>query len=93
MLTLSCPPDPSGISPLSWLLSQYLENLEASRSAKSRAAIFNSRVRRLSHLLVHVDSSSPEPEELKPPVKSSECLPTPCLGRWAAQEGQVPFPN
>uniref|UniRef100_A0A670KB35 Cullin 9 n=1 Tax=Podarcis muralis TaxID=64176 RepID=A0A670KB35_PODMU len=46
-------PDPSGISPLSWLLSQYLENLEASRSAKSRAAIFNSRVRRLSHLLVH----------------------------------------
>uniref|UniRef100_A0A670KC88 Cullin 7 n=1 Tax=Podarcis muralis TaxID=64176 RepID=A0A670KC88_PODMU len=72
-------PDPSGISPLSWLLSQYLENLEASRSAKSRAAIFNSRVRRLSHLLVHVDSSSPEPEELKPPVKSSECLPTPCL--------------
>uniref|UniRef100_A0A670KGT5 Cullin 9 n=1 Tax=Podarcis muralis TaxID=64176 RepID=A0A670KGT5_PODMU len=65
-------PDPSGISPLSWLLSQYLENLEASRSAKSRAAIFNSRVRRLSHLLVHVDSSSPEPEELKPPVKSSD---------------------
>nr|XP_034967035.1 cullin-9-like isoform X2 [Zootoca vivipara] len=64
-------PDPSGISPLSWLLSQYLENLEASRSAKSRAAIFNSRVRRLSHLLVHVDSSSPEPEELKPPVKSN----------------------
>ncbi|XP_061481451.1 cullin-7 isoform X2 [Rhineura floridana] len=64
-------PDPSGISPLSWLLSQYLGNLEAARSAKSRAAIFNSRVRRLSHLLVHVDSSSPEPEELKPPVKSN----------------------
>uniref|UniRef100_A0A803SWW3 Cullin 7 n=1 Tax=Anolis carolinensis TaxID=28377 RepID=A0A803SWW3_ANOCA len=64
-------PDPSGISPLSWLLSQYLENLEIARKAKSRAAIFNSRVRRLSHLLVHSDSSSPEPEELKPPVKSS----------------------
>ncbi|XP_062980015.1 cullin-9-like [Elgaria multicarinata webbii] len=64
-------PDPSGISPLSWLLSQYLENLEAARRTKSRAAIFNSRVRRLSHLLVHVDSSSPEPEELKPPVKSN----------------------
>uniref|UniRef100_G1KDQ7 Cullin 7 n=1 Tax=Anolis carolinensis TaxID=28377 RepID=G1KDQ7_ANOCA len=60
-------PDPSGISPLSWLLSQYLENLEIARKAKSRAAIFNSRVRRLSHLLVHSDSSSPEPEELKPP--------------------------
>ncbi|XP_008103129.2 cullin-9 isoform X1 [Anolis carolinensis] len=64
-------PDPSGISPLSWLLSQYLENLEIARKAKSRAAIFNSRVRRLSHLLVHSDSSSPEPEELKPPVKSN----------------------
>uniref|UniRef100_G1KZ36 Uncharacterized protein n=1 Tax=Anolis carolinensis TaxID=28377 RepID=G1KZ36_ANOCA len=61
-------PDPSGISPLSWLLSQYLENLEIARKAKSRAAIFNSRVRRLSHLLVHSDSSSPEPEELKPPA-------------------------
>ncbi|XP_016847250.2 cullin-9 isoform X1 [Anolis carolinensis] len=64
-------PDSSGISPLSWLLSHYLENLEAARKTKSRAAIFNSRVRRLSHLLVHVDSSSPEPEELKPPVKSN----------------------
>ncbi|XP_053169139.1 cullin-9-like isoform X3 [Hemicordylus capensis] len=62
-------PDASGISPLSWLLSQYLENLEAGRSSKSRAVVFNSRVRRLSHLLVHVDSSSSEAEELKPPVK------------------------
>uniref|UniRef100_A0A8D2L9J3 Cullin 7 n=1 Tax=Varanus komodoensis TaxID=61221 RepID=A0A8D2L9J3_VARKO len=68
-------PDPSGISPLSWLLSQYLENVEVARRTKSRAAVFNSRVRRLSHLLVHVDSSSPEPEDLKPPVKSSECPP------------------
>uniref|UniRef100_A0A8D2L963 Cullin 9 n=1 Tax=Varanus komodoensis TaxID=61221 RepID=A0A8D2L963_VARKO len=58
-------PDPSGISPLSWLLSQYLENVEVARRTKSRAAVFNSRVRRLSHLLVHVDSSSPEPEDLK----------------------------
>uniref|UniRef100_A0A8D2L9A9 Cullin 9 n=1 Tax=Varanus komodoensis TaxID=61221 RepID=A0A8D2L9A9_VARKO len=71
-------PDPSGISPLSWLLSQYLENVEVARRTKSRAAVFNSRVRRLSHLLVHVDSSSPEPEDLKPPVKSSECPP----GSW-----------
>ncbi|XP_077192738.1 cullin-9-like isoform X2 [Paroedura picta] len=64
-------PDPSGLSPLSWLLSQYLENLKTAARAKKRAAIFNSRVRRLSHLLVHVDSSSPEPEELKAPVKSN----------------------
>nr|XP_020652582.1 cullin-9-like [Pogona vitticeps] len=65
-------PDPSGVSPLSWLLTHYLENLKAARSTKGWAAVFNSRVRHLSHLLVHVDSSSPEPEELKPPVKTSE---------------------
>ncbi|KAM3854465.1 cullin-9-like [Vipera latastei] len=64
-------PDSSGISPMSWLLTQYLENLDAARSSMSRASIFNSRVRRLSHLLVHVDSAGPELEELKPPVKSN----------------------
>ncbi|XP_072845267.2 cullin-9 [Pogona vitticeps] len=64
-------PDPSGVSPLSWLLTHYLENLKAARSTKGWAAVFNSRVRHLSHLLVHVDSSSPEPEELKPPVKTN----------------------
>ncbi|KAL8185229.1 UNVERIFIED_CONTAM: hypothetical protein K2H54_043583 [Gekko kuhli] len=64
-------PDPSGISPLSWLLSQYLENLKAASRAGKRAAGFNSHVRQLSHLLVHVDSSSPKPEELKAPVKSN----------------------
>ncbi|EMP36547.1 Cullin-7 [Chelonia mydas] len=64
-------PDPSGVSPLAWLLSEYLENLETARRAKSRATIFNSRVRRLSHLLVHVDPGSPEPEELRAPVKAN----------------------
>ncbi|XP_044867648.1 cullin-7 isoform X1 [Mauremys mutica] len=64
-------PDPSGVSPLAWLLSEYLENLETGRRAKSRATIFNSRVRRLSHLLVHVDPGSPEPEELRAPVKAN----------------------
>uniref|UniRef100_A0A670Y1G6 Cullin 7 n=1 Tax=Pseudonaja textilis TaxID=8673 RepID=A0A670Y1G6_PSETE len=68
-------PDSSGISPMSWLLTQYLENLYAARNSMSRASIFNSRVRRLSHLLVHVDSAGPELEELKPPVKTSECPP------------------
>ncbi|XP_023183425.1 cullin-9 isoform X2 [Xiphophorus maculatus] len=57
-------------SPLSWLLSEYLENSEVARRCKSRAAIFNSRVRRLTHLLVHVDTSSADGEELKPPAKS-----------------------
>ncbi|XP_069464981.1 cullin-9 isoform X2 [Ambystoma mexicanum] len=63
--------DATGLSPLCWLLSEYLENSETSRHAKSRATIFNSRVRRLSHLLVHVDTNNPETEELKPPTKAN----------------------
>lgn len=65
-------PESKASSPLSWLLSEYLENSEVARRCKSRAAIFNSRVRRLTHLLVHVDTSSADGEELKPPAKSSE---------------------
>ena len=65
-------PESSASSPLSWLLSEYLDNAETARRCKSRAAIFNSRVRRLTHLLVHVDTSRTDGEELKPPVKSSE---------------------
>ncbi|KAK5615777.1 hypothetical protein CRENBAI_022306 [Crenichthys baileyi] len=61
----------SACSPLSWLLSEYLDNAESARRCKSRAAIFNSRVRRLTHLLVHVDTSAEDGEELKPPVKSN----------------------
>uniref|UniRef100_A0A8C9V6R7 Cullin 7 n=1 Tax=Scleropages formosus TaxID=113540 RepID=A0A8C9V6R7_SCLFO len=57
--------------PLAWLLSEYLDNAELAKRCKSRAAIFNSRVRRLTHLLVHVDTSRVDTEELKPPVKSS----------------------
>uniref|UniRef100_A0A671YIP4 Cullin 7 n=1 Tax=Sparus aurata TaxID=8175 RepID=A0A671YIP4_SPAAU len=68
-ITLSESP---GCSPLSWLLSEYLDNAESARRCKSRAAIFNSRVRRLTHLLVHVDTSRPDSEELKPPVKSTK---------------------
>ncbi|KAL7987294.1 hypothetical protein Chor_006213, partial [Crotalus horridus] len=59
-------PGPNGTSPMSWLLSQYLENLEV---ATSQTITFNSRVRRLSHLLVHWDPSGPEPEELKSPIQ------------------------
>ncbi|XP_031435313.1 cullin-9 isoform X2 [Clupea harengus] len=59
------------LSPLAWLLSEYLDNAESSKRYKTRAAIFNSRVRRLTHLLVHVDTSRIDTEELKPPVKSS----------------------
>ncbi|KAM4730256.1 cullin-9 isoform 2-T2 [Anableps anableps] len=67
-ITLS---ESSATSPLSWLLSEYLENSEAARRCKSRAAIFNSRVRRLTHLLVHVNTSEADGEKLKPPVKSN----------------------
>ncbi|XP_067389128.1 cullin-9-like [Emydura macquarii macquarii] len=67
-------PDPSGVSSLAWLLSEYLQNLEPARRTKSRATIFNSRVRRLSRLLVHVElrpPSEPEPVELRPPSRSA----------------------
>ncbi|XP_011601515.1 cullin-9 [Takifugu rubripes] len=67
-ITLS---ESSACSPLSWLLSEYLDNSESPRRCKSRAAIFNSRVRRLTHLLVHVDTSQMNEEELKPPTKSN----------------------
>ncbi|XP_004379533.1 cullin-7 isoform X2 [Trichechus manatus latirostris] len=56
-------PDEAGISPLGWLLDQYLECREAAHNPQSRAAAFSSRVRRLTHLLVHV-----EPCEARPPV-------------------------
>ncbi|XP_034504148.1 cullin-7 [Ailuropoda melanoleuca] len=56
-------PDEDGISPLGWLLDQYLECREAAHNPQSRAAAFSSRVRRLTHLLVHV-----EPCEAPPPA-------------------------
>ncbi|XP_057555542.1 cullin-7 isoform X2 [Hippopotamus amphibius kiboko] len=56
-------PDEDGVSPLGWLLDQYLECREAAHNPQSRAAAFSSRVRRLTHLLVHV-----EPCEAPPPV-------------------------
>ncbi|KAB0397887.1 hypothetical protein E2I00_004516 [Balaenoptera physalus] len=57
-------PDVEGVSSLGWLLDQYLEQRESSRNPLSRAAAFASRVRRLCHLLVHVEpppGPSPEP--------------------------------
>ncbi|XP_054212877.1 cullin-7 isoform X8 [Homo sapiens] len=56
-------PDEDGISPLGWLLDQYLECQEAVFNPQSRGPAFFSRVRRLTHLLVHV-----EPCEAPPPV-------------------------
>ncbi|XP_028323959.1 cullin-9 isoform X2 [Gouania willdenowi] len=59
------------VSPLSWLLSEYLKNAESSRRCRGRAAVFNSRVRRLTHLLVHVDTSRECGVELRAPPRSS----------------------
>ncbi|XP_014321462.1 cullin-7 isoform X1 [Myotis lucifugus] len=51
---ITCP-DEDGVSPLGWLLDQYLQCREAAHNPQSRAAAFSSRVRRLTHLLVHVE--------------------------------------
>ncbi|XP_068865346.1 cullin-9-like isoform X2 [Aphelocoma coerulescens] len=56
-------PDPDGVSPLAWLLSEYLESVELPRRATGRRAPFGSCVRRLTQLLVHVDPGGAEPEE------------------------------
>ncbi|KAM4681472.1 LOW QUALITY PROTEIN: cullin-9 [Amazona ochrocephala] len=58
-------PDPDGVSPLAWLLSEYLESVEPLRCAPRPAAVFGSRVRRLTQLLVHVDPGGWEPEEMR----------------------------
>ncbi|XP_062952642.1 cullin-7 isoform X3 [Cynocephalus volans] len=54
-------PDEDGISPLGWLLDQYLECREAAHNPQSRSAAFSSRVRRLTHLLVHVEPCGTSP--------------------------------
>ncbi|XP_062427364.1 cullin-9-like isoform X4 [Rhea pennata] len=59
-------PDPSGVSPLAWLLSEYLERAELPR----RAAAFGSRVRHLTRLLVHVEPSGAELEEARAPGRA-----------------------
>uniref|UniRef100_A0AAR2KR47 Cullin-9 n=1 Tax=Pygocentrus nattereri TaxID=42514 RepID=A0AAR2KR47_PYGNA len=71
-------PDSPVLSPLAWLLSEYLENAESSKRYKTRAAIFNSRVRRLTHLLVHeasaATSSSSPSSAAKPKVKNTSSI-------------------
>ncbi|NXV97946.1 CUL9 protein, partial [Calonectris borealis] len=73
-------PDPHGVSPLAWLLSEYLESVEPPRHTTSRGAVFGSCVRRLTQLLVHVDPGSPEPEE----ARAGGVF----LGRWEGEEEQ-----
>uniref|UniRef100_A0A671LCY2 Cullin-9-like n=1 Tax=Sinocyclocheilus anshuiensis TaxID=1608454 RepID=A0A671LCY2_9TELE len=65
----------SGNHPLSWLMSEYLENTESSKRCKSSASIFNSRVRRLTHLLVHVDTKGKNKETTAVSSSSSSSKP------------------
>ncbi|XP_032537915.1 cullin-9-like isoform X4 [Chiroxiphia lanceolata] len=58
-------PDPDGVSPLAWLLREYLERVEPPRQARGHRAAFGSCVRCLTQLLVHVDPGGPEPEETR----------------------------
>lgn len=74
-LSLSGLADPHGVSPLAWLLSEYLESMELPRRATSRGAVFGSRVRRLTQLLVHVDPGGPEPEEARAAGEQGAALP------------------
>ncbi|XP_075269404.1 cullin-9 isoform X4 [Opisthocomus hoazin] len=58
-------PDPRGVSPLAWLLGEYLESVEPPRCGVGCGAVFGSRVRRLTQLLVHVDPGGPEAAEAR----------------------------
>lgn len=82
--------DAEGVSSLGWLLGQYLEQRESSRNPLSRAASFASRVRRLCHLLVHVEpppgpsepSTQPQPRK-SPPGSSPVGVTLPTALLWA----------
>eukprot|EP00073_Rattus_norvegicus_P010904 NP_001178511.1 cullin-9 [Rattus norvegicus] len=65
-------PDAGGVSSLGWLLDQYLEHREKARSRQGQAASFASQVRRLCHLLVHVEAPpGPSPEPSSQPLSKS----------------------
>ncbi|XP_004379540.1 cullin-9 [Trichechus manatus latirostris] len=76
-------PDAEGVSSLGWLLDQYLEQRENSRTPLSRAASFASRVRRLCRLLVHVEP---------PPGPSPEAYPRP-FSKNSKGRDQSPGPS
>ncbi|KAI6071544.1 Cullin-9 isoform X3 [Aix galericulata] len=58
-------PDPGGVSPLAWLLGEYLGSGEPAQRPPARGDAFGSRVRLLTQLLVHVDPGGAEPEEAR----------------------------
>ncbi|NXH51002.1 CUL9 protein, partial [Dicaeum eximium] len=78
--------DPDGVSPLAWLLSEYLKSVELSCRARGHRAAFGSSVRRLTQLLVHVDPSSPGEETRAAGEPRAALLLT--LGRWEGEKAQ-----
>ncbi|NXA74439.1 CUL9 protein, partial [Thryothorus ludovicianus] len=83
-------PGPDGVSPLAWLLSEYLESVELPCRATGGRAAFGSCVRRLTQLLVHVDPGGPEPEETRAagPAHGATLSLSMSLGRWEGGEEQ-----
>ncbi|NWH89942.1 CUL9 protein, partial [Aegithalos caudatus] len=81
-LSVLGPADPAGVSPLAWLLTEYLE---LPRRSTGRGSPFGSRVRRLTQLLVHVDPGGPEAEEPRAAAPLSLRL---TLGRWEGGQEQ-----
>ncbi|CAH7214942.1 Cul7 [Phodopus roborovskii] len=66
-ITSSYNHDENSTSSLGWLLDQYLECRDAAHNPQSRAAAFSSRVRRLTHLLVHVEPCEPSSHKVAIP--------------------------
>lgn len=88
---------PDGVSPLGWLLTEYLESVELPRRATGHRAAFASCVRRLTQLLVHVDPGGPEPEETRAagePGAAPECQAAALGLLWGASYGtEAPEPG
>uniref|UniRef100_A0A6I8N3P5 Cullin 9 n=1 Tax=Ornithorhynchus anatinus TaxID=9258 RepID=A0A6I8N3P5_ORNAN len=76
-------PDASGLSPLAWLLDQYLEHRAGTRPPENHSATFTLQVRRLSHLLVHMERlcEMPYPPLSVPPGRGD--------GFWGWRSGSL----
>uniref|UniRef100_A0A8B9ENK1 Cullin 9 n=1 Tax=Anser cygnoides TaxID=8845 RepID=A0A8B9ENK1_ANSCY len=92
-------PDPSGVSPLAWLLSEYLGSGEPAQRPPARGAAFGSCVRLLTQLLVHVDPGGEAPPRVAAAQKPSAgrgcvCSPLRCrspqVQRFLEAAGQAP---
>uniref|UniRef100_F6QEE9 Cullin 9 n=1 Tax=Ornithorhynchus anatinus TaxID=9258 RepID=F6QEE9_ORNAN len=87
-------PDASGLSPLAWLLDQYLEHRAGTRPPENHSATFTLQVRRLSHLLVHMERLCEMPYPPLSVPAFSLCtwlaLSPPQVKQFLAAAGQAP---